>query len=46
MNKFVDFVREYHFDLIIIYGTVLVIFPLVTDMSSLDSFKPFDGALL
>lgn len=46
-NKFVNFVGEYHLDLIVSYGAVPVIVPRVTGVSSLlDSFEPFHGVLL
>ncbi|KAK6128744.1 hypothetical protein DH2020_037499 [Rehmannia glutinosa] len=46
-NKFVDFVGEYHLDLIINYGAVPVIVPRVTGVHMLlDSFEPIHGVLL
>ncbi|KAG5379418.1 hypothetical protein IGI04_027260 [Brassica rapa subsp. trilocularis] len=46
-NKFVDFVGEYHLDLIVRYGCVPVIVPRVTGVHMLlDSFKPIHGVLL
>ncbi|GFP85332.1 protein ntpr [Phtheirospermum japonicum] len=46
-NKFVDFVGEYHLDLIISYGAVPVIVPRVTGVHMLlDSFEPIHGVLL
>jgi gamma-glutamyl-gamma-aminobutyrate hydrolase PuuD len=46
-NKFVNFVGEYHLDLIVSYGAVPVIVPRVTGVQSLlDSFEPFHGVLL
>ncbi|GMJ00703.1 hypothetical protein like AT5G38200 [Hibiscus trionum] len=46
-NKFVDFVGEYHLDLIVTYGAVPVIVPRVTGVHMLlDSFEPIHGVLL
>ncbi|KAJ7296495.1 hypothetical protein O6H91_Y119200 [Diphasiastrum complanatum] len=46
-NKFVDFVGEYHLDLIVSYGAVPVIVPRVSGLHSLlDSFEPIHGVLL
>ncbi|GMH20661.1 hypothetical protein Nepgr_022502 [Nepenthes gracilis] len=46
-NKFVDFVGEYHLDLIVGYGAVPVIVPRVTGIHMLlDSFEPIHGVLL
>ncbi|KAG2307425.1 hypothetical protein Bca4012_083558 [Brassica carinata] len=46
-NKFVDFVGEYHLDLIVRYGCVPVIVPRVTGVHMLlESFKPIHGVLL
>ncbi|KAM7524232.1 hypothetical protein LguiA_014134 [Lonicera macranthoides] len=46
-NKFVDFVGEYHLDLIVAYGAVPVIVPRVTGVHMLlDSFEPIHGVLL
>ncbi|XP_002968849.2 putative glutamine amidotransferase GAT1_2.1 [Selaginella moellendorffii] len=46
-NKFVDFVGEYHLDLIVSYGAVPVIVPRVSGLNSLlDSFEPIHGVLL
>uniref|UniRef100_A0A7N0VLD4 Uncharacterized protein n=1 Tax=Kalanchoe fedtschenkoi TaxID=63787 RepID=A0A7N0VLD4_KALFE len=46
-NKFVDFVGEYHLDLIVSYGAVPVIVPRVTGVHRLlDSFEPIHGVLL
>ncbi|CAK9150672.1 unnamed protein product [Ilex paraguariensis] len=46
-NKFVDFVGEYHLDLIVNYGAVPVIVPRVTGVHMLlDSFEPIHGVLL
>ncbi|KAL3637778.1 hypothetical protein CASFOL_018226 [Castilleja foliolosa] len=46
-NKFVDFVGEYHLDLIMSYGAVPVIVPRVTGVHMLlDSFEPIHGVLL
>ncbi|OVA04952.1 Peptidase C26 [Macleaya cordata] len=46
-NKFVDFVGEYHLDLIVSYGAVPVIVPRVTGVHVLlDSFEPIHGVLL
>lgn len=46
-NKFVDFVGEYHLDLIVKYGAVPVIVPRVTGLHLLlDSFEPIHGVLL
>ncbi|KAH7282036.1 hypothetical protein KP509_35G009200 [Ceratopteris richardii] len=46
-NKFVDFVGEYHLDLIVKYGAVPVIVPRVTGLDNLlDSFEPIHGVLL
>ncbi|KAL3701059.1 hypothetical protein R1sor_019081 [Riccia sorocarpa] len=46
-NKFVDFVGEYHLDLIVKYGAVPVIVPRVSGLHSLlDSFEPIHGVLL
>ncbi|XP_057522197.1 putative glutamine amidotransferase GAT1_2.1 isoform X2 [Amaranthus tricolor] len=46
-NKFVDFVGEYHLDLIVKYGAVPVIVPRVTGIHKLlESFEPIHGVLL
>ncbi|RWR72230.1 putative glutamine amidotransferase PB2B2.05 [Cinnamomum micranthum f. kanehirae] len=46
-NKFVDFVGEYHLDLIVNYGAVPVIVPRVSGVHMLlDSFEPIHGVLL
>ncbi|KAK4284169.1 hypothetical protein QN277_001037 [Acacia crassicarpa] len=46
-NKFVDFVGEYHLDLIVGYGAVPVIVPRVSGLHMLlDSFEPIHGVLL
>ncbi|KAE8659344.1 putative rnase l inhibitor [Hibiscus syriacus] len=46
-NKFVDFVGEYHLDLIVTYGAVPVIVPRVSGVHMLlDSFEPIHGVLL
>ncbi|XP_010511590.1 PREDICTED: uncharacterized protein LOC104787684 [Camelina sativa] len=46
-NKFVDFVGEYHLDLIVEYGAVPVIVPRVSGVHKLlESFKPIHGVLL
>ncbi|CAH9105559.1 unnamed protein product [Cuscuta europaea] len=46
-NKFVDFVGEYHLDLIVSYGAVPVIVPRVAGVHMLlDSFEPIHGVLL
>ncbi|CAM6102669.1 unnamed protein product [Calypogeia fissa] len=46
-NKFVNFVGEYHLDLIVRYGAVPVIVPRVSGLHSLlDSFEPIHGVLL
>lgn len=46
-NKFVDFVGEYHLDLIVSYGAVPVIVPRVTGVHLLlESFEPIHGVLL
>ncbi|GER38612.1 heparanase 1-like protein, partial [Striga asiatica] len=46
-NKFVDFVGEYHLDLIVKYGAVPVIVPRVSGVHTLvDSFGPIHGVLL
>ncbi|WOK92463.1 hypothetical protein Cni_G01154 [Canna indica] len=46
-NKFVDFVGEYHLDLIVAYGAVPVIVPRVTGIHKLlESFEPIHGVLL
>ncbi|KAH7556905.1 hypothetical protein ACOSP7_026207 [Xanthoceras sorbifolium] len=46
-NKFVDFVGEYHLDLIVDYGAVPVIVPRVNGVHMLlDSFEPIHGVLL
>ncbi|VVA91397.1 unnamed protein product [Arabis nemorensis] len=46
-NKFVDFVGEYHLDLIVSYGAVPVIVPRVNGVHSmLQSFEPIHGVLL
>ncbi|CAI5473381.1 unnamed protein product [Closterium sp. Yama58-4] len=46
-NKFVDFVGEYHLDLIVAYGAVPVIVPRVPGVASLlDAFEPIHGVLL
>lgn len=43
-NKFVDFVGEYHLDLIVRYGAVPVIVPRVKGVHNLiDSFEPIHG---
>ncbi|KAI3946436.1 hypothetical protein MKX01_017652 [Papaver californicum] len=46
-NKFVDFVGEYHLDLIVSYGAVPVIVPRVTGVHMLlESFEPIHGVVL
>ncbi|KAJ0962678.1 hypothetical protein J5N97_027800 [Dioscorea zingiberensis] len=46
-NKFVNFVGEYHLDLIVGYGAVPVIVPRVTGVHMLlESFEPIHGVLL
>ncbi|KAK7269803.1 hypothetical protein RIF29_22545 [Crotalaria pallida] len=46
-NKFVDFVGEYHLDLIVKYGAVPVIVPRVSGVHTfLESFEPIHGVLL
>ncbi|CAO2193562.1 unnamed protein product [Urochloa humidicola] len=46
-NKFVDFVGEYHLDLIVGYGAVPVIVPRVAGVHTLlDAFEPIHGVLL
>ncbi|XP_057980573.1 putative glutamine amidotransferase GAT1_2.1 [Malania oleifera] len=46
-NKFVDFVGEYHLDLIVGYGAAPVIAPRVSGVHMLlDSFEPIHGVLL
>ncbi|KAL9230090.1 hypothetical protein vseg_005482 [Gypsophila vaccaria] len=46
-NKFVDFVGEYHLDLIMKYGAVPVIVPRVAGIHMhLESFEPIHGVLL
>ncbi|XP_072991682.1 putative glutamine amidotransferase GAT1_2.1 [Typha latifolia] len=46
-NKFVDFVGEYHLDLIVASGAAPVIVPRVAGVDTLlDSFEPFHGVLL
>ncbi|PIN23714.1 Gamma-glutamyl-gamma-aminobutyrate hydrolase [Handroanthus impetiginosus] len=46
-NKFVDFVGEYHLDLIVGYGAAPVIVPRVSGVHMLlDSFEPIHGVLL
>ncbi|KAJ7963304.1 Class I glutamine amidotransferase-like superfamily protein, partial [Quillaja saponaria] len=46
-NKFVDFVGEYHLDLIVSYGAVPVIVPRVAGIDNLiESFEPIHGVLL
>ncbi|KAK1302971.1 hypothetical protein QJS10_CPB12g00478 [Acorus calamus] len=46
-NKFVDFVGEYHLDLIVSYGAVPVIVPRVAGLHMLlESFEPIHGVLL
>ncbi|XP_045812583.1 putative glutamine amidotransferase GAT1_2.1 [Trifolium pratense] len=46
-NKFVDFVGEYHLDLIVAYGAVPVIVPRVSGVCTLlNSFEPIHGVLL
>ncbi|CAN6445935.1 unnamed protein product [Victoria cruziana] len=46
-NKFVDFVGEYHLDLIVNYGAVPVIVPRVAGIHMLlESFEPIHGVLL
>ncbi|KAI3453058.1 hypothetical protein Pfo_009721 [Paulownia fortunei] len=46
-NKFVDFVGEYHLDLIVSYGAAPVIVPRVSGVQKLlDSFEPIHGVLL
>ncbi|XP_020595193.1 uncharacterized protein LOC110035300 [Phalaenopsis equestris] len=46
-NKFVDFVGEYHLDLILRYGAVPIIVPRVAGVHLLlESFEPIHGVLL
>ncbi|CAH8382418.1 unnamed protein product [Eruca vesicaria subsp. sativa] len=46
-NKYVDFVGEYHLDLIVSHGAVPVIVPRVSGIHSmLQSFEPIHGVLL
>ncbi|XP_071723838.1 putative glutamine amidotransferase GAT1_2.1 [Rutidosis leptorrhynchoides] len=46
-NKFVNFVGEYHLDLIVSYGAVPVIVPRVSGVHMLlESFEPIHGVLL
>ncbi|XP_065881171.1 putative glutamine amidotransferase GAT1_2.1 [Euphorbia lathyris] len=46
-NKFVDFVGEFHLDLIVSYGAVPVIVPRVSGVHMLlESFEPINGVLL
>ncbi|KAL6847874.1 hypothetical protein ACP4OV_022002 [Aristida adscensionis] len=46
-NKFVDFVGEYHLDLIVGYGAAPVIVPRVAGVHALlDAFEPIHGVLL
>ncbi|CAI9096141.1 OLC1v1032222C1 [Oldenlandia corymbosa var. corymbosa] len=46
-NKFVDFVGEYHMDLIVRYGAAPVIVPRVSGIDKLlESFEPIHGVLL
>ncbi|XP_050221602.1 putative glutamine amidotransferase GAT1_2.1 [Mercurialis annua] len=46
-NKFVDFVGEFHLDLIVSYGAVPVIVPRVSGVHMLlESFEPIHGVLL
>uniref|UniRef100_A0ACD5VDY4 Uncharacterized protein n=1 Tax=Avena sativa TaxID=4498 RepID=A0ACD5VDY4_AVESA len=46
-NKFVDFVGEYHLDLVVSYGAVPVIVPRVAGVHAMiDSFEPIHGVLL
>ncbi|KAM3740833.1 hypothetical protein ACB098_08G129200 [Castanea mollissima] len=46
-KKFVDFVGEYHLDLIVRYGAVPVIIPRVSGVHmQLESFEPIHGVLL
>ncbi|KAI3850316.1 hypothetical protein MKW92_036126 [Papaver armeniacum] len=46
-NKFVDFVGEYHLDLIVSYGAVPVIVPRVTGVHLLlEGFEPIHGVVL
>ncbi|KAL5226457.1 hypothetical protein ABZP36_014722 [Zizania latifolia] len=46
-NKFVDFVGEYHLDLIVGYGAAPIIVPRVAGVHKLlDSFEPIHGVLL
>ncbi|KAM3269607.1 hypothetical protein P3S67_030489 [Capsicum chacoense] len=46
-NKFVDFVGEYHLDLIVSYGAAPVIVPRVNGVHMLlESFQPIHGVLL
>ncbi|KAK4759472.1 hypothetical protein SAY87_022603 [Trapa incisa] len=46
-NKFIDFVGEYHLDLIVGYGAVPVIVPRVSGVHMLlESFEPVHGVLL
>ncbi|XP_050372011.1 putative glutamine amidotransferase GAT1_2.1 [Argentina anserina] len=46
-NKFVDFVGEYHLDLIVSYGAVPIIVPRVSGVHTLlESFEPIHGVLL
>lgn len=46
-NKFVDFVGEYHLDLLVGYGAVPVIVPRVSGVHAMiDAFEPIHGVLL
>ncbi|OMO80298.1 Peptidase C26 [Corchorus capsularis] len=46
-NKFVDFVGEYHLDLIVQFGAVPIIVPRVSGVDNLlESFEPIHGVLL
>ncbi|OMO80299.1 Peptidase C26 [Corchorus capsularis] len=46
-NKFVDFVGEYHLDMIVQFGAVPVIVPRVSGVDNLlESFEPIHGVLL
>ncbi|KAG8053512.1 hypothetical protein GUJ93_ZPchr0001g30934 [Zizania palustris] len=46
-NKFVDFVGEYHLDLVVGYGAAPIIVPRVDGVHKLlDSFEPIHGVLL
>ncbi|PON95666.1 Peptidase C [Trema orientale] len=46
-NKFIDFVGEYHLDLIVSYGAVPIIVPRVSGVHKmLESFEPIHGVLL